>query len=74
MLGTGNLMVNIEDSTQSSHVKSQGMQMSSKNKFHSLCCLTHEIVELLHNPVGYGNLRLILGKNIPRCLQRKVLR
>lgn len=49
------------------------MLMSAEHKLPSLFCSNHEVIHLLHSPIEYGDLCLVLGKNIARDLQKRVL-
>lgn len=49
------------------------MLMSTENELRSLFSLPHKIIDLIHSPIGDGDLCLILGKNITGCFQKRVL-
>ena len=51
----------------------QVMLTSTERKFHSLFCLHHKVIYLLYSPIEYGDLCLVMGKNITQYIQERVL-
>ena len=52
---------------------SQIMLTSTECKFHSLFCLNHKVIYLLDSRIEYSDLCLVIGKNIARYIQERVL-